>query len=44
MPAQNVTYIKVPIYTDDKVIPDYYLLQAWGDPGWNLPPTYVQNF
>lgn len=44
VPAQNVTYIKVPIYTDDKVIPDYYLLQAWGDQGWNLPPTYVQNF
>ncbi|WP_024805893.1 hypothetical protein [Nocardia sp. BMG51109] len=44
VPAQNVTYLKVPIYTDDKVIPDYYLLQAWGDRGWNLPPTYVQNF
>ncbi|WP_280319210.1 DNA/RNA non-specific endonuclease [Nocardia wallacei] len=44
VPVQNVTYVKVPVYTDDKVVPDYYLLQAWGDQGWNLPPTYVQNF
>jgi hypothetical protein len=44
VPAQNVTYLKIPIYIDDKVIPDYYLLIAWGEQGWNLPPTYVQNF
>ncbi|WP_280425254.1 hypothetical protein [Nocardia carnea] len=44
IPAQNISYLKLPIYIDDKVVPDYYLLIAWGDAGWNLPPTYVQNF
>ncbi|WP_433684921.1 hypothetical protein [Nocardia sp. CA-119907] len=44
IPPQNVTYLKIPIYIDEKVVPDYYLLQAWGDLGWNLPPTYVENF
>ncbi|WP_332519625.1 DNA/RNA non-specific endonuclease [Speluncibacter jeojiensis] len=42
--AQDVTFMKVPLYHGNQIRPYAYLMQAWGTKGWNMPAVYVRNY
>ncbi|WP_157121898.1 hypothetical protein [Nocardia violaceofusca] len=44
IPQQNVSLGKIPLYVGDNAIPDYILMWAIGDKGWNPGPVLIQNF
>lgn len=43
-PQQNVSIGKIPLYVSNNAIPDYLLMRAIGDQGWNPGFVLIWNF